>query len=191
MLESARARWAMLSLAPDRYRRGLFAIASRAATAAVPSLADEPRLWMPIAPAKYLSGAPWPEQDTKSWLVEPGSFWVTVHAWDPVHDRERIVREIGMLRGFASRHHTDLFVVNLPELSWNRELYKPGRYEAYLDIVREALGTTPFLDLRTFLRDDEFFDDAHPNWRAGIRLSQHVGAFISARRSDAKAGVPR
>ncbi len=191
VLESARARWALLSLAPDRYRRGLFAIASRAATAAVPSLAEDTRTWMPISPAKYLSGAPWPAEDTKAWLVEPGSFWASVHAWDPMRDRERIVREIGLLRDFTSRHNIDLVVVNLPELSWNRDLYQPGRYEAYLDIVREALGPTPFLDLRTFLRDDEYFDDAHPNWRAGIRLSRHVGAFISAHRSDVKAGGRR
>ena len=81
----------------------------------------------------------------------------------------------------------ELYVVNLPELSWNRELYKPGRYEAYLELVKSALGDTPFLDLRTFLADEDFFDDAHPVWPAGFRVSQRVAAFIDEHRTSALA----
>lgn len=185
-LESARAHWDLLSLQPDRYRRGLFAIASGLATKAMPSLSAEPRIWMPIAPAKYLPGTPWPAEATKAWLVEPGNFWEAVHAWDPERDRERVTRELRMLLEYTSRHGIQLFVVNLPELSWNRDLYQPGRYEAYLAIVKTALGETPFLDLRTFLTDDEFFDDAHPNWTAGIRVSKHVATFIDEHRRHAQ-----
>ena len=82
-------------------------------------------------------------------------------------------------------------MVNLPELSWNRVLYQPGRYEAYLDIVGLALGETPFLDLRTFLPDDDFYDSAHPTWDGGMRVSKRVGAFIAERlqpKASARVG---
>src|SRR4051794_19766641 len=62
-LESARARWALLPLEPDRYRHGLLAIASRLATSAVPSLWADPRVRAAVGAAKYLSGPRWPAHD--------------------------------------------------------------------------------------------------------------------------------
>ncbi len=181
-IESLKPRLALLSLQPDRYRRGLFAIASRTATRAIPSLSAERRTWEPIAPSKYLVGKYASEADTRKWLVTPGNFWELVHAWDPERDRARVIREVGLYREFAAKYGTELYVVNLPELSWNRELYQPGRYEAYLDVLKEALGPTPFLDLRLFLPDDLFFDDAHPTWAGAIRVSKKVGEFIANHR---------
>ena len=178
------ARLSLLRLQPDRYRRGLYAIARSAAIAVEPSL--EGRLDRgPVSVAKYLEGKLASENETRQWLVTPGNHWELVHAWDPARHRERVAREIGLLLDYTKRHQVELYVVNLPELSWNRELYKPGRYEAYLDIVRTALGDTPFLDLRTFLADEDFFDDAHPVWRAGFRVSERVAAFINEHRTRA------
>ncbi|HYN08783.1 MAG TPA: hypothetical protein VES67_15490 [Vicinamibacterales bacterium] len=181
-LESFQPRVAMLSLQPDRYRRGLFAIASRTVTRFVPSLAENRMSWEPISASKHLTGKYDTEQNTKRWLTKTGNAWALVHAWDPELDRERVTREIRLYKDFASKHGTELYVVNLPELSWNRELYQPGRYEAYLRIVKAALGETPFLDLRTFLPDELFFDDCHPTWDGGVRVSSEVGAFIAAHR---------
>jgi hypothetical protein len=191
-VESIEPRLALLGLMPDRYRRGLFAIASRTATKIVPSLSAERRSWVPIAPSKYLIGKYASEAATKKWLVTPGNFWELVHDWNPAADRERVTRELQMYRDFAAKNGTELYVVNLPELSWNRELYKPGRYEAYLEVVRSAIGDTPFLDLRTFLPDELFFDDAHPTWDGAIKVSREVGAFINAhRRAATSARVDR
>lgn len=187
LLESLRPRLALLSLQPDRYRRGLFAVASRTATRMVPSLSAERRTWEPIAPSKYLVGKYASEAATRKWLAEPGNFWELVHNWEPERDRQRVIQEIGMYREWAAKYGTELYVVNLPELSWNRELYKPGRYEAYLDVLKEALGPTPFLDLRLFLPDDLFYDDAHPTWDGAIRVSRKVGEFIDAERRAASA----
>jgi hypothetical protein len=184
-LESLEPRVALLSLQPDRYRRGLFAIASRTATRIVPSLSAERRTWEPISPSKYLVGRYASEADIRAWLRKPGNFWDLVHTWEPERDRERVTRELQLYRDFAAKHGVELYVVNLPELSWNRELYKPGRYEAYLDVVRQGLGDTPFLDLRTFLPDDLFFDDAHPTWKGAVRVSGKVGEFIDANRRAA------
>jgi hypothetical protein len=181
-LESLQPRFEMLGLAPDRYRRGLFAIASRTATRLMPSLADHRITWEPISPSKHLIGKYDTEAGTKRWLTTTGNAWALVHGWDPELDRERVTREIGWYKDFAARHGSELYVVNLPEISWNRELYQPGRYEAYLSIVKEALGETPFLDLRTFLPNELFFDDGHPTWDGGKRVSEAVGTFIAANR---------
>jgi hypothetical protein len=74
------------------------------------------------------------------------------------------------------------FVVNLPEHPMNRAMFAPDRYDAYLDTVRTAIGSTPFLDLRTLLAEDDFFDEMHPTWKGGIAVSRAVGAFVAASR---------
>ena len=181
-VESLKPRFALLRLQPERYRRGLFAIASRSATRLVPSLSAQRRSWEPIAASKYFVGKYASESEIKKWLVTPGNYWELVHSWEPEHDRERVTHELQMYRSFAAKYGLELYVVNLPELSWNRDLYKPGRYEAHLGIVKDALGPTPFLDLRTFLPDELFFDDAHPTWEGAIRVSREVGGFIDAHR---------
>jgi hypothetical protein len=182
--ESARSQWSLLELQPDRYRRGVFAIFSRIGARAAPSLAADKRLWQPIAPAKYLTGKYASEQSVRKWLKTPGNAWEMVYDWEPQQDRVRVTRQLHRLTNFAARHGIQLYVVNLPELSWTRELYRPGRYEAYLSVVREALGPIPLLDLRTFVADEDFFDDAHPTWDAAIRISARVARFINQHRDN-------
>ncbi len=177
------ARLALLRLQPDRYRRGLYGIARSAAIAVDPSW--EARLDVgPVSVSKHLEGKLASEADIRKWLATPGNHWDLVHGWDPAQHRDRVTREFSLLTDYTRRHDIALYVVNLPELSWNRELYEPGRYEAYLEIVRSALGDRPFLDLRTFLADDDFFDDAHPVWRAAVRVSERVAAFIDEHRTQ-------
>jgi hypothetical protein len=181
-VESVGPRLALLALQPDRYRRGMFAIASRTATRVFPSLSAERWTWEPIVPFVYLVGKTAPEASIRRWISRPDNFWELVRNWNPERDRERVREELGRYRAFAHKYGTELYVVNLPELSWHRDLYKPGRYETYLDVVKAALGPTPFLDLRTLLPDELFFDSAHPTWEGAGRVSREVGAFIEARR---------
>jgi hypothetical protein len=183
--ESVRARLALLAFQPDRYRRGVFAVGSRALTHFVPTLAADRRVWGPVSQAKRLTARIGPEDRIKRWLATPGNEFEQIHAWDPQLNRMAIAREFHLLREYASRHAIDLYVVNLPELSWNRELYDPDKYAVYLSIVREALGDTPFLDLRTALADDEFYDWSHATWRGGRQVSRQVAAFIQDRRAPA------
>ncbi len=153
-----------------------------------PNLEADPRFWRHVRAAKYIRGRIAPEDGIKKWLAASGNFWDKVHSWHPERDRDRVTRDLRRLRDFRSRHGIELYVVNLPELSWNRVLYQPGRYEAYLDIVESALGETPFLDLRTFLPDDDFYDSAHPHGtevygcRSGWELSSPSGC--STRRAQ-------
>ncbi len=191
MIESLQARLTLMSLQPDRYRRGVFAIASRVATSLVPALAANKWSWVPVSAAKYLEGRYASMEATKIWLEVPGNVWEAVHAWDPEKDSDRVTHELQVLLNFVDSHGIELYVVNLPELSWNRKLFEPGRYEAYLRIVEDVLGDTPFLNLRTYLPDDDFFDDAHPTWPAAIRVSAEVGAFIRTHRENLAAGGRR
>ena len=177
-LDSYQAAFALLGRQPVRYQSALFAVAAAAAMQVRPNLEADPRFWRHVRAAKYIRGRIAPMEASKKWLVE-SRFWDMIHSWNP--ERDRVTRALRRLRDFRSRHGIQLYMVNLPELSWNRVLYQPGRYEAYLDIVRLALGDTPFLDLRTFLPDDEFYDSSHPTWDGGMRVSKRVGAFIAER----------
>jgi hypothetical protein len=176
------ARFNWLAIEPDRYRRGLAAVTAPILRPIVPGMdVIERRL---TRPSKYLDDRVATESEAaiRRWLVTPGNFWERVHAWDPALDREKILGQLAALREYVARHRVELYVVNLPELSWNRELFRPGRYEEYLSIIRAGIGSAPFLDLRTLLADGEFFDDAHPTWQGGIRVSRAVAAFIRERR---------
>lgn len=180
-IDSLRARFALLGMQPERYQRGIFAIASDLAIKAQPRLAANERLWQPVRAGKYLRGKRWSPESLKKRMAMPAGLWASVHGWDPERDRDRVTRELRLLLDYTSRHGIALYVVNLPEMSWNRMFYEPGRYEAYLDVVRSALGPTPFLDLRTFLEDDDFYDSSHATWQGSIRVSKRVGDFIAER----------
>jgi hypothetical protein len=186
-IDSLKARWRLRSIQPDRYRLGLWAVGTGALTAVAPALVLVRPLWVYTRPAKYFETGQPPDR-IKAWIETPGNHWEKVHNWDPEASRPRVTDELGRLMSIAKRNDIALFVVNMPETSWNRQRYKPGRYEAYLSIVRSAIGTTPFLDLRTFLADEEFYDDSHPLWPAGRRVSERVGRFIQEPRHQALHG---
>jgi hypothetical protein len=188
MMSALRARAELLSVQPDRYRRGLFAVAINLASTISPSIQSHRRVWGPLRQAKYLQHRIVPDQTIREWLTS-GDL-ATVHAWDPEQHRDRVIRQIGRLREYADRYGTRLYVVNLPEMSWNRELYDARRYASYLSVVRAALGDTPFLDLRTFIPDDEFYDSSHTMWTAGKRVSRRVAEFIEAQHGRVSHARP-
>ncbi|MEQ1574345.1 MAG: hypothetical protein ABL993_08880 [Vicinamibacterales bacterium] len=189
-LDATLSRVRLLALQPDRYRRGMVAVGAPLVNHVVPSLSAYERVL--TRPAKYLTRKIGPESDIRKWLTTPGNYWEAVHTWNPEADRGRITHDLQLLIDYTSRHGIRLYIVNLPEWSPNRDLYLPNRYEAYLDIVTSAIGDTPFLDLRTFLNDDEYYDEAHPTWDGGIRVSRRVAAFIKEHRErpDSTEGRP-
>jgi len=179
--ESLRARMALLSLEPDRYRRGLFAIGTQLAASVMPSLAAQRAVWGPVREAKYLTGRIESDQTIRDWLTDPNGVPAAVRAWDANADR-RSQDVFRRFMDFTERYGVRLYVVNLPQLSWSRELDNPNRYAAYLKLVRDAIGDTPFLDLRTFVPDDGFYDSLHVTWREGKRVSRRVEMFVTAER---------
>jgi hypothetical protein len=185
--EALRARLAILSLEPDRYRRGVAAVVASITQSVAPALSAYPaRL---ARPSKYLTGKLAPEADLQAWTADPASLWHRIHKWDPAVHQPTATAELHRLVDFAAARGVELYVVNLPEISWMRTRYLPGRYEAYLATVRAGIGDTPFLDLRSFLDDDEFFDEAHPTWQGARRLSAEVSRFI-ARARPARVAEP-
>jgi hypothetical protein len=171
-----------------RYRGALKVLILDLLTKAGSGLANDPTLLQMRSPAKYYGFPRCPEAETRAWLVDPSGFWHDVHAWNPDADRERVLRDLRAWRAFCDRHGTELFVVNMPEISWNRDLYAEGRYERYLSIVREGLGDTPFLDLRLLLANEEFFDSCHPNFAGCERVTDAVTALIALTRASRKGG---
>lgn len=178
MISAVRARAEVLRVQPDRYRRGVFAVVTAAAGTTAPSIPADRRVWGRVRQANYLQHRIISDEQIHWWLNNGDA--AAVHAWDPERDRHTIVHQLARLRSYADRFRTRLYVVNLPEMSWNRELYDPQRYASYMSIVRTGIGDTPFLDLRMFIPDDEFYDSAHTMWSGGRRVSRRVGEFIEA-----------
>ncbi len=177
------ARWALLSLAPDRYRRALVSIAGAAAVAIAPAFAHDRRRLQLTMPAKYLDGKYYPSPAALQralTVADRRNTWPRVHVWDV--DVERVSRELREVMAFVERYDRQVFVVNLPEHSMNRAMFDPNRYDTYLATVRSAIGATPFLDLRTLLSDDDFWDEMHPTWKGGVAVSRAVAAFVAANR---------
>lgn len=166
-----------------RYQGTLKALLREALAAANSPLADSPWLLRALSPAKYHGLEPVPLAETRAWLADPKGFWSAVHAWDPDEHRERVLRDVRGWRDFCREHGTTLYVVNMPEVSWNRDLYPAGRYERFLAVLREALADTPFLDLRMLVPDEEFYDSCHPTIEGCARVSDAVAAFVARDRA--------
>jgi hypothetical protein len=65
-----------------------------------------------------------------------------------------------------------------------RQTYERGRYQEYLALTREALGDTPFLNLRELLTPEEFYDLAHPTFEGAQRETDLVVKFVKETRSE-------
>jgi hypothetical protein len=136
--------------------------------------------WLQIygSPYKFHRLPRVPEEGVRAWMSRPTSFWYAVHQWEPDADAFVIRRQFARLLAFTREHSVRLYVVNLPESVWNREGYRPGCYERYEALVRESLGDTPFLDLRTMLGPDEFYDAGHATLPGALRVSRRVIDFV-------------
>ena len=98
---------------------------------------------------------------------------------DPLEQRDAILRDFKRLRAIAARNDARILVVNLPEGGWARQqFYSPGVHEAYMTVLREAVGDLPFLDLRDELTDDGFVDWVHPTRAASLLISHEVASAI-------------
>ncbi len=94
--------------------------------------------------------------------------------------RDAILRDFARIRAIAERNHARVLVVNLPEGGWLRSgFYDPGIYESYRQVLAEAVGELPFLDLREALPDAGFYDWNHATYASSLQLSQRVAAWIA------------
>jgi hypothetical protein len=141
---------------------------------------------------RYLaaSTSPHRERDTEPWdpnrlqaaLAGRRSFWTRTRDWDPGGDATRLQAQLKRLKQLATNWGTQLYVVNLPEHPMTRQTYEQRRYQEYLTLTREALGDTPFLNLRELLSPEEFYDLAHPTFEGAQRESDLVVKFMKESR---------
>lgn len=169
----------------------LWAHRGRRYTAALKTLRRELVVWLQperrhdyglrigTLPSKFHHMRPRSEAEKLAVVDEVDGLWREVFAWRP--DPEALLAEVGALREFAAQHGVRLYAVNMPEYSVVRSRYQEGVYRRYLELLAAALGTTPFLDLRTELDDSEFFDTCHPTLAGARKLSDRLAAWLRAR----------
>lgn len=126
------------------------------------------------SPYKYHHLTPAPREELLEYINDPTSFWHQARAWDPEQDSALVRRQFARLNEILDRHDVQLYVVNLPEHPLNQVGYAPGRYESYLRLVRDCIGSTPFLDLRTMLSEEEFYDAGHATLPGAVRVTERV-----------------
>jgi hypothetical protein len=182
--ESLEARFAQMCHQQRRYNGSFRALAREVVTRLRPELSEH-RFWYSLYPSKFHHRQPLPLHGTKEWLGRPNNPYRTLHTWDAAEHREGVRRHLDLLLEFAGRHGMELYIVNLPELPYHAGLYEPGIYERYLEEVQAAIGDTPFLDLRGFLQEEEFFDICHPTHEAAVKISGTVAEFIREERGNA------
>ena len=141
-----------------------------------------PSLRPAVEPYKYHHLPPMDRQAMTNWLRDPGSWWKDVHAWDPTRDEQKVRASFTRLLDLTRARNIRLFVINLPENQHSRASYDPMKYAAYRAICRDALGDTPFLDLRDLLADHEFYDVVHATPAGADRVTSAVIEFM--KRSD-------
>lgn len=143
------------------------------------------------SPHRERNHGPWSPDQLRGALEGRRSFWQKTSEWDPSEDATRLGAQFTRLKQLATNWGAQLYVVNLPEHPMVRQTYERGRYEKYLGFTREALGDTPFLDLRDLLSAEEFYDLAHPTFDGAQRETDLVVEFVKKSRGGAaqKAAV--
>jgi hypothetical protein len=131
-----------------------------------------------ISPYKYRGAKTADLGELANWLDHPKSFWRDVFDWDPSTNADSIRARFEGLLQLARRHDIQLFAVNLPEREVGRVRYDAGHYARYEQLVRDALGDLPLLDLRLALEDREFHDSEHANQEGAGRMTSMVLDFM-------------
>jgi hypothetical protein len=134
------------------------------------------------SPHRERDGGPWSPDQLQAALAARRHFWAKTSEWDPSEDATRLQAQLTRLKQLATNWGTQLYVVNLPEHPMTRQTYERGRYQKYLTLTREALGDTPFLNLRELLNSEEFYDLAHPTLEGAQRETDLVVKFVMESR---------
>jgi len=131
-----------------------------------------------ISPYKYRGVKTIDLDELAGWLDDPKSWWREVFDWDPTADAEATRARFEDLLRLTRRHDIRMFAVNLPEREIGRVRYRAAHYARYEELVRDALGDLPLLDLRLALEDREFHDSEHANQEGAGRMTSMVFDFM-------------
>lgn len=108
-----------------------------------------------------------------------GSWWESVFDWDARAESDDAVLRLRQLMNFLDAHGIGVATVNMPERSYSRSRFN-FEYDDYLKAIRDGIGAAPFLDLRTFARDDEFHDAEHTIPEGSRRLTTRVIVWVQS-----------
>ena len=179
-IEGLAARLRFMTRQGLRYRNALRVVQQLGAGALLEDSSPPPRARVPYVSARYHHLRHHTAELIQVRLEPEQSSFRQVSRWDFAAGEENTRRELGELYEFARRNEIDLFVVLMPERSEVRALYEGGVYETFEALVRDGLGDTPVLNLRTFLADEEFYDVCHPDRVGSTKVSDRVTAFMQA-----------
>ena len=136
------------------------------------------------SPYRYREGTRYTAEQVITYLNSPNSWWKEVYRWDPAADASAIRVRVAALLQFTARHRIDLYVVSLPERGLSRAGYPAESSRRYLSLLHSTFGTVPFLDLRCFLDDTEFYDAEHTLLSGARRVTARVIDFVNAARAE-------
>lgn len=161
-----------------RYRNAIRVLARR--TRKQPTAKPWHHLWLALGltPAMNHGFSSLDKQQYWDAVLRGRAWYWRLGSLRPSTRANTIQRDFANLLEISDRYGTELYVVNLPEGPWTALFYDDDIYDEYLLHVREAIGSTPFLDLRRFLGEHEFHDWAHANRRGAMRVSKRVVQFI-------------
>ena len=147
-----------------------------------------------ISPYKYSLNPPMNLDGMLSWMNHPDSWWRLVYTWNPVQTQQETAGRLNRLVGFADRHDIRLLVINMPDRDLSRVKFDAENYQAYMDLLTDTFGASAVLDLREFLRSEEFYDSEHSMPAGSLRLTdvviEHMKTTMMQQDSDRKR-VPR
>lgn len=126
------------------------------------------------SPYKYRLSAPRDPEEMIEWANHEKSWWREVYSWNPKATEKKTLQSLRRFRKFLDTHHIKLLVVNMPERDVSRTMFNDENYGNYIALVKNSFGEGRFLDLREFLRPDEFFDFEHSVYSGSLRFTREV-----------------
>ncbi len=113
--------------------------------------------------------------------------WKDIYMWNPLRDEPTTTARLRKFMEFANACGIEVWVVNLPERDVSRSQFDQANYESYLKLVKRSFGDKRFLDLKDFLRTDEFYDREHSLPAGSLRLTDAVIDEVRAKLLDLRA----
>ncbi|WP_320178762.1 hypothetical protein [Roseovarius pacificus] len=135
------------------------------------------KLEYPTTPYKFSRHTNRPVEQVASRLTNDDSWFVQVVQWDAKGDRIAASMRLRRLMAFLEENDISVAVINMPERAILRESFTFD-YEEYLGAIRDVIGKAPFIDMRTFARDEEFHDAEHTLPMGSRRMTDHIVTWL-------------
>jgi len=137
------------------------------------------RLWLSSYKSPYQTQYMPPQQPEEiAKQLKTAKFWQDLYQLDLTNEAGMMEHQMEELLTFAQSKDIELYIVNMPENSISLDLYDPDNYQFYLQVVKNSLNKTPFLDLKDLLKQDKFLDETHATLQGAQLVTDQVISFI-------------